>query len=221
VHCALNKLCNIDRQVKRFQITHFNSSMQSALNQHFNLDPHSKCYPMMLASTCLWTLHSISISILIFIQNVIQWCSFQFRCEVCSQSTFHSFSSCKMLFKDTSFNFSVQSALMQFLNIERYAKYSRNMLISPFLCSLLSSNISILIVMENCIKRCLFQLFCAVCSQSIFQFWSSCKKVIKRCLFQLLCAICSHSTVHSWSSCKAISTDTYFNFLYNFFSSNI
>jgi hypothetical protein len=70
--------------------SHFNSSMKSVLNQHFNLDRQGKHYRKMLISTSLWYLLSINISILIIMQNVIERSSFQLLYEVCSKPAFQS-----------------------------------------------------------------------------------------------------------------------------------
>jgi hypothetical protein len=214
----------------------FNSSMPSALKQHFNLDRHSNRYSMMHVSIPLCRLISINISILIVMETVIHWCLFQFLYTICSQTIFQSRSSCKPLFNGACFN-----------SLDR----------------LLSTNISISIVMQTVIHWCLLQYLCAVCSLSTFQSWSSCKPwfidacfnismqfvlfqllnldhyanpysmmpvsiphcrlfstnisiliviqtVIHWCLFQFLITVCFQVTFQSWSSCKTLFNDACF-----------
>jgi hypothetical protein len=79
----------------------------------------------MLISTHGQRLLSSSISILIVMPNVIQ---------------------------RGLFPFSAHSALKPYFNLDRHAKRYSMMLVSILLCSLLSSNITILIVMPNVIQ---------------------------------------------------------------------
>jgi hypothetical protein len=210
--------------------------MQSALNQHFNLDRHSKRYPIMTVSIHLDSLLASNISMSIGIQNVIRWWLLRVLSGICSQSTFQSWSLFKMLSNDDCFKFSVQFVLNQHFNLDRHINGYKMITVSSPLCNLFSIDISILIVIQNIIKWWLYQVICAVRSQSTFQSWSSFKHwwqmlvwsllnslfainisilivistVIKWCLFQVLSGICSQSTFQSWSSFKTLSNDDCF-----------
>jgi hypothetical protein len=155
---------------------------------------------------------SINISILIVIQKVIQWSTFQPLYAVCSQVTFQSWSSFKKLFNDACINSSMKSALKQYFNLDRHANDYTMMLVSIPLCSLLSNNISILRVISNVTEWCFFNSFVRSALKQYFNLDHVIQVVIQGCLFQFLYAVCSQPTFQSWSSFKSLFNDSYFNF---------
>jgi hypothetical protein len=159
-------------------------SVKSALNQHFNLNHHSKRYAKILIATFI---------------------------EVRSKPAFQSWFSCKTLYKDAHCNFSVKSSLNQHFILDYHGNSYPKMHISTPLCLFLSINISIVDFHAKSYRKMLFSNRSRFLLSSNFSILNIMQNVIKKCSFPLICAVCSQSIFQSWSSIKTLSKDVRFN----------